>query len=503
MSTTLQGITWFPGKGLDLDSPIHQVDMEHACSGLNWVSLDGVNADKKFGYDEVNTTAVSASPNITGLHSLYLSNGTDYELVSTANGDIWRDSSGTITTKILSGLSTSFPLDYTQFLDTGIWADGGYYLKTWNGSASGTVSAGASAIACEVHLNKLFTADLSGSTVRYSQTGSISVFTGAGTDTFNFEQNNGQNLVALQSFARNELIIFKDRSMGKLVGYDKASFNLITIDRSIGCCCKRSVQNFKSNSTGGLLIWAAWDGIYSYDGSTPRKVSNYIQSFWDRINKDYMQNMVSVIDEDNGLYFLSVPYGDNQTTNNYTIVLNLRFPYQDQDGWNAPIFLWSDGWYSMNQETSNNTAKIVMGGTGYKYYYSNALYSNNGSAVMSYIVTPGFTFETLGNSNNLRRVYVAMSSATGSMSVYGAFTDSQTWTLQETFDMSGGADRLGIDFSLGNSALGFPESNFSQRINTNLRGRRIKLKFEQESDSDRFTLNSPVEIYYKKGGQQG
>lgn len=504
MSSTLQAISWFPGKGLDLDSPIHQVDNEHAASGLNWYSIDGDNADKKFGYDEVNATAVSATPNITGLFSLYLSSGTDYELVGTSNGDVWRDSSGTITTKILAGLSTTYPLDYTQFLDTGIWADGGYYLKTWNGTASGTVSAGASAIACEVHLNKLFTADLNSSTVRYSSTGSISTFTGAGTDTFNFEQNNGQNLVGLQSFARNELVIFKERSMGKLIGYDKASFNLITIDRSIGCSCKRSIQNFKANTGGGLLIWANWDGIYAYDGNTPKKISQNIQPFWDAINKNYMVNMVSTIDEDNGLYFLSVPYGSGQTTNNYTIVVNLRLPYQNDKGTHFPMFIWSDGWYAMNQETGTNAAKIVMGGSGgFKYYYSSALMSDNGTSVTAYIVTPGFIFDQMGVSNALRRIYVAMSSATGNFSVYGAFTDNQDWVLQQTFDMSGDADRLGIDFYLGISPLGFPEANFTERINTSLRGRRIKLKFEQASDSNRFTLNAPVELYFKRGGMQG
>lgn len=504
MTSTLQRIQWFPKNGLDLNSPIHQVDMSHACSGLNWYSNDNANAEKKFGYGQVNTVAVSATPNITGLFSLYLSSGTDYELVSTANGDVWTDSSGTITTKILAGLSTTYPLDYTQFLDTGIWADGGYYLKTWNGSASGTISAGASAIACEVHLNKLFTADLNSSTVRYSSTGSISAFTGAGTDTFNFEQNNGQNIVALQSFARNELIIFKDGSMGKLIGYDKASFNLITVDRSIGCSCKRSIQNFKANTAGGLMIWASWDGIYAYDGSTPKRISDYIKPFWDTINKNYMSGMVSSVNEDLGLYFLSVPYGSGQTTNNYTIVINLRFPYQDDLGTHFPIFIWSDGWYSMNQETGTNSSLIVMGGSGgIKYYYSADLMSNNGSSVTAYIVTPGFTFDQMGVSNSLRRIYVAMSSATGNFSLYGTFTDNQDWVLQETFDMSGGADRLGIDFALGISPLGFPEANFTERINTSLRGRRIKLKFEQASDSNRFTLNAPVELYFKRGGMQG
>lgn len=503
MPTILQGNIWFPKKGLDLESPKHLVSLDHASEGFDWYSDDGDIAAKKWGYADVNISAVSASPDITGLYSLYLSNGDKYELVSTSNGALWRDNSGTITTKVLSGLSTTLPVDYTQFLDTGIWADGSTTIKTWNGTASGTI-AEASAVACETHLNKLFLALGNSSTFKYSATGSISTFTGAGTDTINFEQNNGQNIVTIKSFSRNELLIFKDRSMGKLVGYDKASFNLLTIDNAIGCAAKLSVKNFKANTGGGLMIWAAWDGIYAYDGSVPKKISRYIQPFWNLVNKEYLSNARATIDQDNGLYFLTIPYS-TATTNSHTIVVNLNFPYQDEKGTHFPMFIWRDGWKALNTEiTSANANKIVMGGAnGIKNYYADSIFSNNGTSIAAYIVTPMFTFDGLGQDNALRRAYCVMESSSGNMSVYGEVKDGSDWVLQETFDMSGGADRLGIDFALGISPLGFPESNFSTRINMALRGRRIKIKFEQDSDSFRFKINSPVEFYFKQGGQRG
>lgn len=505
MPSNLQPIAWFPNRGLDLTSAPHKVPLNMAQDGFDWYIEDGENLKKRPGYDDVNVSAVSASPTINGLYSLYLSDGTKYELVGTSNGDIWQDSSGTITTKRIAGLATTYPLDYTQFLDTGIWADGGFYLKTWNGSASGTISAGGSAIACEMHLNKLFTFDINSSTVRYSQTGSISAFTGSGTDTFNFNQNDGQVGTALHSFARNELLIFKERSMGKLLGYDKPSFNLLTIDSTIGCVNKRTIKSFRSNTSGGLCMWAFKDGIYAYDGTTPKKISEAIQSFWNTINPDYFDIMDATIDTDKGLYLLTVAAGTSQTTPNRLIVIDLMNPWQDEKGFHFPIFIWRLSAYSLNQEVQmDGSYRLVFGGTsGVKYNFDDDTLSDNGSSITSYVVSPSMIFDTLGNDNCLRRAYIAMESASGTFDVYGEIKDGEDWQLQDSIDMSGGADRLGIDFALGISPLGFTEANFSTRVNMSLRSRRIKVKLEQATDSYGFTLNSPVEFYQKSGGMRG
>jgi len=502
MPTVLAPTKWFPKNGLDLISAPHDVGMDFAQDGFDVWCKNNKNIEKRPGYDEVNVSAVSASPDITWLGSLYLSNGTKYELVGTENGDIWEDSSGTITNKRLSGLNPSVALDYTQFLDTGIWADG-TTLKTWNGAVSGTINPGASAVCCEAHLNKLFVADKNSSTVRYSQTGSISSFTGIGTDAFNFEQNNGQVITALHSFARSELLIFKERSMGKLVGYDKPSFNLITVDNSVGCINKRTVQSFKSNTQGGLCVFAGQDGIYVYDGSTPKKVSEYIQEFWDGIDSQYFSEMDSTVDTDNGLYMLACPNGTTSTTNNRIIVMDLLHPFQDDLGLHFPMWIWRVNAFSLNCEVqSDNSTRCVFGeASGFKYYFSDTLLDDNGSLITAYVVTPSMTMDgVVGSDSCLRRAYVTMESSSGNMEIYGEVKDGEDWILQDSLDMSGGADRLGIDFALGISALGFTEANFSSRINMQLRSRRIKIKFEQSTDSYRFTLNSPVEFYFKQGG---
>jgi hypothetical protein len=506
MPTLLQPVAWFPTKGLDLISAPHDVGMEFAQDAFDvWVE-NNKDLKKRPGFDLVNTTPVSASADINFLQSLYTSNGSRYELVGTSNGGVWREVAGGITIKVLDGLSTARQWDYTQFLDTAIIADGNASLYTYNGAVSGTIAPGGFTLCVETHLNKLFTADRDGSTVRYSQTGSISAFAGVGTDAFNFEQNNGQVLTGLHSFARNELLIFKESSMGKLVGYDKPSFNLITVDTSVGCINHRTIKSYKSNTMGGLCVFAARDGLYVYDGSVPRKISEYIQTLWDTIPPARFGQMDSVIDTKRGLYILTAPTGLSNTDNNRLIVVDMKNPFEDETGLHFPIWVWRIEAQSLNQEiTSSNTVKLVFGNSGgFKYRIDDSLLSDNGTDVVAYVVTPSMTGDGIvGTEAMLRRAYVCMSSASGSINIFGEIKDGEDWILQDTLEMSGGSAQLGVDFALGVSPLGFPESNFSARINADLKSRRIKVKFEQDSGDFRFTLNRPVEFYFMHGGTQG
>jgi hypothetical protein len=494
MPTSLAPIAWFPIKGLDLISAPHDVGMEFAQDGFDVYVKNSKDLLKRPGYE--NQSSLSAD--ISWLGSLALSNGNRFELAG-AEGNIYNGSA-----VVISGRNTG-DMNYTQFLDTGIWADGNATLCTWNGTASGVINPGNFTIACAEHLNKLFTADVSASTVRYSQTGSISAFTGVGTDVFNFEQNNGQTITALHSFARNELLIFKDRSMGKLVGYDKPSFNLITVDKSVGCINKKTVQNYKSNTTGGLCVFCGQDGVYVYDGSVPRKVSEYVQEFWDNIPRDRFTQLDSTIDTARGLYILSCPNGFGQTTNNRLLVMDMLNPWQDETGMHFPFWIWRVEADAVHERVStSNTPSLTFAQGTEINTFSNTALDDGGDSINAYVVTPSMTGDGIvGTDACLRRAYVTMSSASGNMSVFGEIKDGEDWELQDNIDMSGGAARLGIDFALGTSPLGFLEANFSARVNMSLRSRRVKIKFEQDSGSFRFTLNRPVEFYFKAGGTRG
>jgi len=504
--SALTGTQWFPAKGLNTAQPAHRVPMDMASAGFDFVVDENEVLKKRDGYAQVNSTEVSASPSITSLSSLYLSSGTKYELLGTSNGSVYQESAGVVTAQVFSGLQTTYPLDYTQFLDSVIVLDGSSSPYTWDGSATGTISAApSSARYGETHLNKFFLTGIAGnlSRVDYSATGDFNTYTGAGTDQFQVEQNNGQITTGIKSFSGNELVIFKERSMFKLLGVDKPSFTLSSIDLTIGCISNRTIQVFKSSTQGGILVFASQDGIYVYDGVTPRKISSYIQDFWDSINRTKYDIFDSTIDFDKGRYLLSVATGSD-SINSRIISVDLLHPWEDENGLHFPITLWRVSAQSLNTEfvSSTNAQRLVFGGSsdGLKYYFG-TLYSDNGDSIESYVVTPLMKFEDgLGQENCLRRIYSAWVTTAGSITVSSENKDGTEWVEEEIIQAVGAGAAIGVDFQIGISAIGVPEASFTARTNTQVRSRRIKIRFLQDSATRYFNLQSPVEFYYKRGG---
>lgn len=224
MTSTLQGVTWFPAQGLIDSLPSHDVPLTACGNGYDFIISDSTELSKRPGYEDINASAVSSSPSITSLMSLYLSSGTKYELAGCANGSVWRFDqvsgdapTGTVTASpfIAGTFSTTQPIDFTQFLDIGVFLDGSVTAKTWDGTSSGQITAiPAASIGApkygELHLNKFFIAGIAGalSSVAYGQTGSLyGDYTGSGTGQFNVDQNDGSVVKGLKSFSSNELVI--------------------------------------------------------------------------------------------------------------------------------------------------------------------------------------------------------------------------------------------------------------------------------------------------------
>lgn len=508
MPTALQGISWFPTKGLFLNSPANACPNDMASSGYDFVINNGIELAKRDGYAAVNTLPISASASVLGLYSLYLSNGTNYELILGNNGVVYIDNSGDVTASAVGGVYVSDPVDYTQFLDTGIWVNGSSNPITWNGTVSANISAAPSAgISCENHLNKLFIAIKNTSMFKYSATGDYHTWTGVGTDTVNVDQNNGQNIVAVKTFARNELIIFKDNSMYKFVGETASNFTLIKIDSSIGCSCVKSIKTYRSTTGGGLMLWAYRDGIYCYDGTVPRKITTYIQTFWDTVNKTRLKWCDSTIDNDTGRYIISVPIGAT-VNNTRCIVIDLSLQWLDDNGLHMPIFLWRLSSQAFNTEINQttNAQRVVFGSTGgYKYYMSNLIYSDNGSGITMEIASPMFPFEgSLGIENCLRRLYGIYKTTGGTLNIYYNTVDSEDYIFANSIDLTsaGGADAIGIDFEIGVSQIGETSGTDFVRTNLSARGPRIKVKLSNTASLTGFNIYSPIELYFKGGGMR-
>lgn len=479
-----------------------------ASDGQNFIVDESTIVKKRDGFTAVNATPVSASPTINSLFSLRLSNGTIHEIVGTSNGGIFEDESGTITNSIFTGLSTSRPTEYTQFLNTIILADGTNVLNTWDGSVTGQIPAAATgAKFVETHLNKLFISGIISSSDRvdYSTTGDFNVWTGAGTDKFQVEQNDGQNISGLKAYSRNELIIFKDRSMHKLIGFDKSSFNRLSVDKSVGCVCNRAIKNFKSSSGGGLLIWPFIDGIYIYDGAKVEKISSYIQDTWNNINANRYTFMDATIDIETGRYLISFSTGSS-VINDTTLAVDLRHPWRDENGLHFPIFPWTIKAQSLHTEilASTNRQRLVFGSSedGIKNRFG-TLFSDAGSAIDSFVVSPLVGGQDgLRSSNNLKQVTTAWVSTSGEIDVDTEIKDGQDFTTQDTINTIGQSDAIGVDFTIGVSPIGIIESTFTHTSNTRARSRRVMVRLRQNSSTRFYNLEAPVELYLQRAGKE-
>lgn len=507
MPTALRGLTWFPKLGINNTLAPHMVETTMCIEAQDVVYDESVaGLIKRDGYAEVNATAVSASPVIDSLFSLYLSTGTKYEVLGTRNGGIWKDESGTVTASVFTGLSTTYPAEYTQFLDLLIVLDGTNVAKTWSGTATGTISAAATGASFgETHLNRLFLTGITGamSRVDYSAAGSYTDWTSASTDQFNVEQNNGQNITGIKSYSRNELLIFKERSFFKLVGFDKSSFNLITVDRNVGCLCHRAIKVFKGSTSGGLAIWPAYDGLYVYDGGSTKKISGYMQTTWDTINRTKYRLINATLDDDKGRYIISFATGSS-TVCDKMLVVDLLHPFQDDNGLHFPIWKWTSASQALNTEiiSSTNVQRIVFGASAGKKNYFGRIYSDSGSAIDAYVISPLLKFDDgLGESDCLRRIYSSWLSTTGTITVDLEDKDGTDWIAQPSIIAAGGGASIGIDFQIGVSPIGIPESTFTTRTSVAIRSRRIKLRIRQSSSNRYFNLQPPIELYFKSGGQ--
>jgi len=484
------------------------VPLDMASDGQDFVVDESTIVKKRDGFTAVNATAVSASPTLNGLFSLRLSSGTIHDIVGTSNGGIWEDESGVITASVFTGLSTSRPTEYTQFLDTAILADGTNVLNTWTGSVTGQITAAATgAKFVETHLNKLFIAGMSSATDRvdYSTTGDFNVWTGSGTDQFQVEQNDGQDNAGLKSYSRNELIILKDRSMHKLIGFDKPSFNRLSVDKSVGCVCNRAIKNFKSSAGGGLLIWPFIDGIYIYDGAKVEKISSYIQNTWDTINATRYTFMDATLDIERGRYLISFSTGSS-VTNDTTLAVDLRHPWRDENGLHFPVFPWTVNAQSLHTEIldSTNRQRIVFGASanGTKNRFG-TLFSDSGAAIDSFVVTPLIGGQDgLRGSNNLKQVTTAWLSTSGEIDVDTEIKDGQDFTTQDTISTIGQLDAIGVDFTIGVSPIGIPEATFTYTSNVKARSRRIMVRLRQNSSTRFYNLEAPVELYLKRSGKE-
>ena len=89
----------------------------------------------------------------------------------------------------------------------------------------------------------------------------------------------------------------------------------------------------------------------------------------------------------------------------------------------------------------------------------------------------------------------------GTIEFYTCPLDGSTWTQWDSISSDSPAAAIGVDFIIGVSPIGSATITGTSRINTQVRSRRMKLRFRNYAN-EFVQIEAPVELYFKGRGDQ-
>ena len=222
---------------------------------------------------------------------------------------------------------------------------------------------------------------------------------------FRIASGGADYLVALQSFAEDNLIAFTRNSIHLIsgVGADLGNAVVREITREVGCCARKSIAQVGSKimflSDNGVY-GIEFDQLYNLRGvSVP--LSEAINPTINAIDPLYIDNAVGIY-HDNRYYLAVTPKGSTQ--NNMMLVYNFlnegweSIDYINQPGWNIKNFIRAGAGGLNNLYAINELGGIHLIDSGTAAVDTLALAVGEGTAqygISSFLTTRQYTFGTM------------------------------------------------------------------------------------------------------------
>lgn len=193
-------------------------------------------------------------------------------------------------------------------------------LMSWDGTTFATVSGAPNGQYVVTHKNRLY---IAGDPANPSRLYMSDLGLPASWPALNFidvDTNDGDKITGIVEHL-DALVIFKERSVHVLRGTGPQNYNLVDAHQSKGC-----VSHWTAISILGRLYYLSRDGVYEFDGKASHLVSDIIRGSvlglngnqaW---NQQYLSNACAV--DYMGKYWLCVPEGSSQRTNNRVYVFD-------------------------------------------------------------------------------------------------------------------------------------------------------------------------------------
>ena len=107
----------------------------------------------------------------------------------------------------------------------------------------------------------------------------------------------------------DSIIVFKRRSMWQITSLADGTPLITPLSSGIGCVGPRAMA-----VVYGTLYFVGDDGIYSYDGSAPKPISDTLRRAWDQFDRDGLRNAVAFVSEARRVVGFVLPGGKGSLT---------------------------------------------------------------------------------------------------------------------------------------------------------------------------------------------
>lgn len=242
---------------------------------------------KRRGMDKLNTTAIGDGDEVLSQFEYKQSDGDLYHIAQSCTTIYYRQAGSNFTAFILN-FSSANPCNYAVFMDTLTIVNGINNMQSWDTSTVFTQESTYQPRFIIVWQNRIWIAGDADerSKVRCSEWLNPSNYTipssAIYTDpvVFDINSQDGQKVMGFALSPNGNLMIFKEKSVYEIAGYDRSDFYLRLVISDIGCIDQKSLT-YKEN----VALWLSERGIVGYDGHTIRILSDNISATVDDIQQ--------------------------------------------------------------------------------------------------------------------------------------------------------------------------------------------------------------------------
>lgn len=451
---------------------------------------------KRNGYTALNTSAISGSPDIDGLHWYeYDSSGTTTRhLIATVSAKVlkmddldgtWDDITGALT------ITAGYHCDFENFLNE-VYATNGEDLPfKWTGTGNAAVMDVPTNLTKAKYVkqynNYLFLANVlvdgTAHPSRLYWSDIKDTTTWGATHFIEVAKNDGQEITGIKVLA-DRLVIYKTRSIYNLLFTGDADIPFILpgggkTNSAVGCIAPFSIQEVK-----GGHVFLSYDGFYFFDGNNSYKISDKITTTLLAYNTtQFTAKARSLVQHNKNRYWCSLP-SSGQTENDRVFVWDFY-----HNAWSiytgmAPSAMTTAYVSGIDERPywGDYAGFVYRGDTGADDYPLNVQ-----TAISAYYYTNWRVFQDLTTKKGVPHVYIYFQFNNSTLTFAYSYDFEYNDQYSQTFSMSTSTDVYGV--GLYGTARYASDGGSSVRRDLIGRGRVIRIKFANSTLSEEFRID--------------